>query len=52
VEKERTTKERQKPNLDKEGGKGSPVIEAKKKHADKPIPVAWYGQKKDNKRSF
>ncbi|MGD0622567.1 MAG: hypothetical protein ABSA82_08925 [Thermacetogeniaceae bacterium] len=50
--KVRATKARQKLNFDKEDGKGYTAIETKKKHADKPIPVPWYGRKEDSKRIF
>lgn len=50
--KVRATKARQKLNFDKEDGKRYTVKETKKKHADKPIPVPWYGQKEDRKRGF
>jgi hypothetical protein len=52
VAKVRATKAPQKLNFNKADGKRDTVIETKKKHADKPIPVPWYGQKKDSKRSF
>jgi hypothetical protein len=49
----KASKARQKLNVDKdEDAKRYAAMEAKKKHADKPIRVPWYGQKEDSKRSF